>query len=81
VEDKYGPYMAYCFDNAVSTFGSALEADLDGIEGKTSKEINQKRDRTLRKWLGLPMRFRNPGGPTATRQTGSTAEQQFSVRG
>jgi hypothetical protein len=82
VQEKYGAYMAFCFDSAVSTFGVALEAELDGVEGKTSKEINGRRDRILRKWLGLPMKFRNPGGPTATkRAAGSAAGQQSSARG
>ena len=80
VEERYGPYQAYCFDSAVATFGTALEAELDSIEGKTSKEINQKRDRTLRKWLGLPLKFRNPGGPTATRITSVEGSQDFKLR-
>lgn len=73
--------MAFCFDSAVSSFGRALEAELDSAEGKNSKEINRKRDRTLRKWLGLPMKFRSPGGPTAGPGKGSAEGQQFSVRG
>lgn len=81
VLEKYGPYMAFCFDSAVSTFGIALESELDGVEGKNSRDINRKRDRIFRKWLGLPMKFRSPGGPTAAQAKGSTAGQQFSVRG
>jgi hypothetical protein len=84
VEERYGPYQAYCFDNAVSTFGVALDAELDSVEGKNSREITQKRDRILRKWLGLPMKFRNPGGPTATREpqriTGVEGSQEFNLR-
>jgi hypothetical protein len=84
VEEKYGPYQAYCFDSAVATFGLALESELDSVEGKNSKELNAKRDRTLRKWLGLPMKFRNPGGPTATRApqriTGVEGSQEFKLR-
>jgi hypothetical protein len=81
VEEKYGPYAAFCFDSAVATFGVALDAELDSIEGKTSKETNQKRDRTMRKWLGLPIRYRNPGGPTATRQQAKPTEvQRFALK-
>jgi hypothetical protein len=65
IEEEFGPYVAYCFDNAVVAFGRALEAELDSVEGKTGKEINRKRDRVLRKWLDMPLKFRNPGGPTA----------------
>jgi len=74
IEDEYGPYVAYCFDNAVVAFGRALEAELDAVEGKNSKEINRKRDRVLRKWLDMPMKFRNPGGPTTSspKRTDST---------
>lgn len=38
-------------DNAVFTFGSALENALEEVEGKTGKEISRKRARVLRKWL------------------------------
>jgi hypothetical protein len=62
VEEAYGPYRAFCFDQAVAIFGAALEAELDSIEGKNAKEIARKRDRVMRRWLGLPMRFRNPVG-------------------
>jgi len=65
----YGPYVAFCFNSAVARFGLALEAELDSIEGKTEKEIHRKRDRTLRRWLGLPLRFRNPAIPTGKQQS------------
>lgn len=41
-------------------FGSSLEAELDAVEGKTSKEINKKRERIMEKWLDIPRRFRSP---------------------
>lgn len=53
--------MAYCVDNAVFSFGSALNAELESVEGKNKKEIKIKRERVMTKWLGLPQKFRNPG--------------------
>lgn len=41
-------------------FGSSLEAALDAVEGKTSAEINKKRQRIMEKWLDLPRRFKSP---------------------
>jgi hypothetical protein len=53
-------------DNSVATFGNSIQNALEAIEGKTSKEINKKRERELRKWLGLPARYRSPIGPTSS---------------
>ena len=73
VEDVW---LAYCVDNAVHAFGSALEAELKSVKGKTDEEINRKRERILTKWLDLPQRFRNPG------MVGSgNVDQEFIVRG
>lgn len=47
-------------DNAVVHFGSSLEAELDSAEGKTSAEINRKRERIMEKWLDIPRRFKSP---------------------
>lgn len=76
VEEEHGPWAAFCFDNAVCTFGRALEGELDSIEGKNMKEVTRKRDRLLRKWLGLPQKFRNPVGPTtdSPKRTSSSPE-------
>jgi hypothetical protein len=41
-------------------FGSDVENELNSVEGKTSNEINQKRQAVLRKKLGLQPKFRNP---------------------
>lgn len=41
-------------------FGTSLEAELDSVEGKNSKEINKKRERIMEKWLDIPRRFKSP---------------------
>lgn len=41
-------------------FGTSLEAALDAVEGKTSAEINKKRERIMEKWLDIPRRFKSP---------------------
>lgn len=53
-------YTALCFDRAVFSFGSALESELESIEGKNEKETARKRERTLHKWLDIPLKYRNP---------------------
>jgi len=54
------PYVAYCLDSAVATFGLSLEAELDSVEGKNAKEIAKKRNRILDRWLGNPVQYRQP---------------------
>jgi len=56
------PFAAFCLDRAVFDFGSALESALSDVEGKTKKEIEVKSDRVLRKWLDMPLRYRDPAG-------------------
>lgn len=55
-----GEFRAFCFDQAVTTFGVALEAELDSCKGKTDKDINGKRARVLAKWLDEPVKYREP---------------------
>lgn len=77
-----GAFRQYCFDRAVMTFGLALEAELDSLEGKTSKEVNAKRERLLNKWLDRPQRYRQPVASTPAGPTASTdVEQTFTVSG
>lgn len=67
-----GAFRQYCFDRAVITFGAALEAELDSIEGKNAKAVQAKKTRLLGKWLDEPVRFRDPAGSQAvTKQTAS----------
>lgn len=44
----------------MARFGTALESELDSVEGKTSAEINKKRARIMEKWLDIPRRFKSP---------------------
>lgn len=55
-----GEIRAWCFDNAVMLFGRSLENELEAVEGKTSKEMETKRQRILAKWLDIPMQYKNP---------------------
>jgi hypothetical protein len=66
-----GEWRRFCFDQAVTTFGLALEAELDSIKGKNEKAINTKRGRVLAQWLDQPLKFREPQA-TST-QTSPTA--------
>jgi hypothetical protein len=63
VEDAYA---AYCIDQSVYTFGSALEHELEEVEGKTKEEIKRKRVRIITKWLGGELKYRSPMAPTRT---------------
>lgn len=54
------PFAAYCLDSACGEFGRALENELSNVEGKNKKEIQVKSDRVIRRWLDLPMRYRDP---------------------
>lgn len=51
---------AYCLDSACAEFGNALQGELNGIEGKNSKEVEMKSNRMIRRWLDLPLEFRDP---------------------
>ena len=58
--DVSEPYAAYCLDNACGEFGRAVENALQEVEGKNKKEIKVKSERVLRKWLDLPLQYRDP---------------------
>lgn len=58
------PYVAFCLDRAVATFGMALENELESVE-ETGKKGEAKRQRILAKWVpeqgkASAKRFRNP---------------------
>lgn len=76
-----GEFRRFCFDSAVITFGTALEAELDSVEGKTDKDINRKRARMLDKWLDRPLKYREPmvSTPSSRPTSGGDVEQQFTV--
>ena len=60
-----GDFRRYCFDNAVVTFGTALEAALDEVTGKTEKSRESKRARVLDRWLDRELKYRSPVATTA----------------
>lgn len=37
------PYKAYCFDQAIAYIGNKIQGELDAVEGKTSAEVDRKR--------------------------------------
>jgi hypothetical protein len=53
-------FDAYCLDDAVGWFGSEIESELIGIEGKTPQETKARRERLLLKILGGGSRFADP---------------------
>lgn len=52
--------LAFQVDEAVSFFGSNLEAELNLVEGKTTEEIIMRREMVLNKELGLEQKYRDP---------------------
>jgi hypothetical protein len=67
-----GDWRRFCFDRAVTTFGLALEAELDSVKGRSEASVERKRAMVLNKWLDRPQQYRNPSatkgsaaGPTS----------------
>lgn len=80
-----GDFRRYCFDNAVITFGTALEAALDKVSAKTEKAREMKRARVLDRWLDRELKYR---APVATRAASPgpgpkapDVEQEYVMRG
>ncbi len=44
----------------MAVFGNTVTNELDKIQGKSSKEIDRKRERVLNKYLGIKPKFRDP---------------------
>lgn len=65
VNRKEDPWVAYCLDRAVTTFGTAIVAELDAVEGKNKKEIETKRNRVLHRHFpsSSGARYRDPANP------------------
>lgn len=53
-------WLAFIFDRAVITFGAALRAELENVEGKKKEQVEYKRQQLLDKWLGNPRKFADP---------------------
>ena len=60
--DIDNPYIAYCLDEAVATFGNGVSNELESVEGKSKSQVNQRRRAVLGKLLKLPdeVRFKKP---------------------
>jgi hypothetical protein len=59
---------AWCFDRAIHLFGISLEHDLQEAEAKAKKPwmAQLNRQRVLQQWLGVEVKFRDPGGKAKT---------------
>lgn len=44
-------WQAFCLDRAVATFGNALKAELESVEGKNAKAVERKRSQILGRWI------------------------------
>lgn len=56
-------YVAYCFDEAIGTWGSFIVAEMEAVQGKDAKTVERKRRSTLLKLIDAPdeSRFRQVG--------------------
>lgn len=64
VEERHGTYAAYCFDSAITTWGSAFESALEqaGSNAKTTQAAERAQGTVLRRWLGAQATgYRDPG--------------------
>lgn len=59
--DITDPYTAYCFDEAVATWGTYVSNELERVEGKNAKDTERKRHNKLLQLLDAPasQRFRS----------------------
>lgn len=67
IDAEEEPWVAYCVDRAVNTFGIAVQNDMDAVEGKTRKEQEAKRQRVIDRYMppeGGP-KFRDPARKTS----------------
>ena len=54
------PYLAFCFDEAVATWGGYIKSELEKIEGKKEKDVQKRRHRRFLQLIEAPdaMRFK-----------------------
>ncbi len=52
-------YVAFCFDEACLAFGAAVEAAIGEVESKNERAKAAMQENVLRKYIGLPMKFRD----------------------
>lgn len=64
IKERYGDYVAYCFDSAVIAWGSAFDAAIETASNgaKTTDGGKLAQRRVLRAWLGAEAMggFRDP---------------------
>lgn len=62
VNREEDPWVAYCLDRAVTTFGTAVVNELDAVEGKNKQEIENRRARVLARYFPSETgaRYRDP---------------------
>lgn len=55
------PYLAYCFDEAVSAWGGYITRELEKITGKKEKDVERKRHNRFLQLIDAPdkVRFRS----------------------
>ena len=82
----HGDFRRYCFDKAVVTFGTALEAALEEVTGKNEKSRESKRARVLDRWLDRELKYRSPvatttAAPSVPGRKAPDVEQQSTFSG
>ena len=64
IKQRYGDWVAYCFDSAVISWGTAFDAAIESASGsaKTADGGKLAQRRVLRAWLGAEAMggFRDP---------------------
>lgn len=55
------PYLAFCFDDAVATWGNYVTQELEKIKGKKEKDVERKRHNRFLQLMDAPdsVRFRS----------------------
>jgi hypothetical protein len=69
-----GEFRRFVFDRAVFTFGRALEAELNAVKAKNERQVENKRQRVLDKWLDQPLKFRAPQATSSSPTAGDVVE-------
>lgn len=57
IEDEY---VAFCFDEAVLTFGNDIEQQLENVKGKDEKQRKAQQEMLLNRILEGKSQFREP---------------------
>lgn len=52
-------YVAYCFDEACLTFGSAVEEAMGAVKAKNERLRRGKAENVLRKFIGIQPKYRD----------------------